>query len=311
MSINADTNTDYHNVPDLKQVLSENEPFKLNVNKMNESGGKNLMVSKPVDYDNIPLQKPSLQLPQTPPTTPPRRRPSLQLSQTQPRIPSLQLLQTPPNTPPPNTPPTVVLKSSSINPALTQIQSNIIKPVIYDIDMDTYTNNNINSLEKIIYNNLRSSSCSLSIDQQTRIYKLLKTANIVSEINKDFEDGIYNNKPIYVTIPKLVSKLYSIFILNSDTVITTDDLFDYIKFILICVVDSPFVPIGEFGKDILEEIIEHSIDLLKIQIPVIQEEIERCKSTKCFKRYFCCFVKVNKTKATNRLSKTLVEPLSN
>jgi hypothetical protein len=47
-------------------------------------------------------------------------------------------------------------------------------------------------------------------------------------------------------------------------------------------VDSPLVPVGEFGKDILEEIIDHSIDLLKIQIPVIQEEffeeVERCKS---------------------------------
>jgi hypothetical protein len=35
-------------------------------------------------------------------------------------------------------------------------------------------------------------------------------------------------------------------------------------------VDSPLVPVGEFGKDILEEIIDHSIDLLKIQIPVIR-----------------------------------------
>lgn len=287
----------------------------INVNKMNESGGENIAVFKSLVFDNIPPQtpprRPSLQLQQTPPATPPRRRPSLQLpQQTPPRIPSLILPQTPPTTPPPITPPTAVLKSPSINSSLTQIRPSVIKP-INDNDMDTHTNNNINSLDKIIYDNLQSSSCSLSVDQQTRIYKLLKTANIVSEINKDFEDGIYNNKPIYVTIPKLVSKLYSIFILNSDTVITTDDLFDYIKFILVCVVDSPLVPIGEFGKDILEEIIEHSIDLLKIQIPVIQEEIEKCKSMNCFKRYFCCFVKVNKTKPTNRLSKTLIEPLAN
>jgi energy-converting hydrogenase Eha subunit H len=65
-----------------------------------------------------------------------------------------------------------------------------------------------------------------------------KTAGIISSVNKDFEDGMRNKKPVYVTIPKIVRKLYNIFILNADGVITTEDLFDYIKFILICIVDS-------------------------------------------------------------------------
>jgi hypothetical protein len=95
-----------------------------------------------------------------------------------------------------------------------------------------------------------------------------KTAGIISSVNKDFEDGMRNKKPVYVTIPKIVRKLYNIFILNADGVITTEDLFDYIKFILI-VSWTPAGSCHEFGKDILEEIIDHSIDLLKIQIPVI------------------------------------------
>jgi Ca2+-binding EF-hand superfamily protein len=184
-------------------------------------------------------------------------------------------------------------------------------PYTYDSDDEEMnTRKNEESLESIINNNLKSSDCCLSLNQQTHVYKLIKTAGIISSVNKDFEDGMRNKKPVYVTIPKIVRKLYNIFILNADGVITTEDLFDYIKFILICIVDSPLVPVGEFGKDILEEIIDHSIDLLKIQIPVIQEEffeeVERCKSTMCFKRFFCCFVKkVKKTKSTNRLSKCL------
>jgi hypothetical protein len=165
-------------------------------------------------------------------------------------------------------------------------------------------------LEIIIYNNLRSNDCKLTVDQQTRIFNILKTVKIADELSDDFNDGINNKKPIYVIIPRIVKKLYSIFMMNADVVVTTDDLFDYIRFILFCIINSPLIPIGEFGKDILEDLVDMSIDLLVIQIPVITEEIyeefERCKSFKCFNRYFGCLFKQKKTKITNRLSNTMI-----
>lgn len=181
---------------------------------------------------------------------------------------------------------------------------------IKSLEKKNISRHNNNSLDRIIYNKLKSNDCILSIDQQTNIYKIIKNANLVIEINKEFEDGLNNKKTTYIIIPKLVYKLYSIFKSNTEVVIAPNDMYDYIKFILICIVDSPLVSIGEFGKDIIEDVINHSIDLLKIQIPDIQEEIyeeiERCQFITRFKRMFCCFTKVKTNKSTIRLSNPVV-----
>lgn len=138
----------------------------------------------------------------------------------------------------------------------------------------------LQNLGELLLSNLTSPTYSLSKDQQTTIQDFVqanpsvieKLSNNIHAITKDGKIDLYD----IPFILQLCVDTYSI----RESLLTGDNVIGFIQYTLDVIIDSKFVVLPDYEKQVIEAVIHSCITLLKTNILPI---------TKSWRPFFYCF----------------------
>lgn len=151
------------------------------------------------------------------------------------------------------------------------------------------TNENQVKLENIIVNVVDVLTSTIAEIETKGIFKLNETEiKFIKQAMKNSPDSfvkisteineIVNKRQVELTdIPHLIYVIASIYI--NDLKYENINIIDCIQFTLNTILDSGILPINKVSEEVIQAIINSSLNLLKTNLPMIEEEIEYIATT--------------------------------
>ena len=151
----------------------------------------------------------------------------------------------------------------------------------------------VKDLSQLLLDNINLPSYNLSSEQISWINQFIKASpNSFTQITNEIKTLTDSGKIGLQSIPqivKLIGDIYKSGAVNLKLV-SSENIIIFIKYTLDVLIDSPFLVITEFEKDVVKEIIDSSLILLKTNLD-IESVIEKVESWDC---YICKFFRIFK-----------------
>jgi hypothetical protein len=191
---------------------------------------------------------------------------------------------------------------NTISPKLVKVSfnDNIIHEKVVDVNMnDSLIIESVEDvkiekdLSQLLLDNINLPSYNLSSEQISWINQFIKASpNSFTQITTEIKTLTDSGKIGLQSIPqivKLIGDIYKSGAINFKLV-SSENIIVFIKYTLDILIDSPFLVITEFEKDVVKEIIDSSLILLKTNLD-IESVIEKVESWDC---YICKFFRIFK-----------------
>jgi hypothetical protein len=140
----------------------------------------------------------------------------------------------------------------------------------------------LHKLGPLLLENLTSPDYKLTVEQQTSIQSFIQTfPNVIDRIAKDIDEIASDGKIDLHDIPAIIQLLADTYRLYSvtDGLLQGDISIVFIHYTINVIIDSKFVAIPDFGKQVIETVVNSCLTLLRMNIA----------TSSAVKKGFCCW----------------------